>query len=87
VNRIPVNQSWREFRNSDLCRPGVVMIMADGEHRLIGDVNPLGGYCDDCGTPGGEVITECVDILALVESALNQTPTKETACTATDTKD
>lgn len=32
----------------ELARPGIMVRLEDGEELLIGDVNELGGGCDDC---------------------------------------
>jgi hypothetical protein len=39
--------TWRDFRDSDHCEPGV-LVEVDGSVHLIGDINRLGGVCDDC---------------------------------------
>lgn len=39
---------YPEFKDSGACAPGVQIELADGRRFLIGDVNPLGGVCDDC---------------------------------------
>jgi len=36
------------FAGLGFARPGVQVEMADGKQYLIGDVNKLGGVCDDC---------------------------------------
>jgi len=38
----------KTFTGQGLAKPGVQVEMAGGETYLIGDVNPLGGVCDDC---------------------------------------
>lgn len=38
----------RDFIRSSKATPGTQVEFADGTRALIGDVNPLGGICDDC---------------------------------------
>lgn len=51
--------SWREFREAGLARVGTVVEVAEAKKHpkqnpriigtfLIGDINGLGGVCDDC---------------------------------------
>lgn len=41
-------RSFDDFQNDGLNQPGTLIQLATGEERLIGDINPLGGVCDDC---------------------------------------
>ena len=41
-------KSFSQFRRDKLARPGTVIVLANGEQYLIGDINMLGGVCDDC---------------------------------------
>lgn len=50
---IEVNMPWRSFeddslRGNGLNNAGTLIRMADGKEFLIGDINELGGVCDDC---------------------------------------
>lgn len=36
------------FRHRDLSNPGTMIRTEDGSEYLIGDINELGGGCDDC---------------------------------------
>lgn len=44
---IPYGKSFDQFGDDGLAKPGTVIVI--GERRLlIGDINELGGVCDDC---------------------------------------
>ncbi len=47
---LPVPLKWSEVRLNKQAwyGPGVVLHMADGKKYLVGDMNELGGVCDDC---------------------------------------
>lgn len=46
-NWIEFGKSWREFKRANLAVVGTV-VEIDGREFLIGDINELGGVCDDC---------------------------------------
>lgn len=41
------SREGKNFTGDNLNNPGV-LIEINNKHLLIGDVNPLGGVCDDC---------------------------------------
>jgi hypothetical protein len=41
-------KTFGELKDSEVIKPGVLIEMAEGGTFLIGDVNPMGGVCDDC---------------------------------------
>ena len=47
-----VSMTWREFRNSEFCKPGTIVTVKNYNKKwkdyLIGDININGGVCDDC---------------------------------------
>ena len=45
---INYGKSFRFFCNEHLNQPGVQVDVADDRPYLIGDVNAVGGACDDC---------------------------------------
>lgn len=51
---IVYDKSWREFCNAGLNKSGTQICVQDSYHLakqyvfLIGDINELGGVCDDC---------------------------------------
>lgn len=47
---IVVNKEWRElsYGKDPMIRAGVQIELSSGERYLIGDINMLGGVCDDC---------------------------------------
>ncbi len=56
----PVNKTWREYKKTeDLI--GRVIKTAD-ETLLIGDINQLGGYCDDCPIGADEIVLSELDL-------------------------
>lgn len=46
--------------------PGRLLRAADGQIALIGDMNELGGACDDCGF-GGEWVEYCDGLIPMIE--------------------
>ena len=48
INWIPYGGSWESFRKAGLSNPGVLVYIKGGKEFLIGDINELGGCCDDC---------------------------------------
>lgn len=54
---VEVNETWDDFRFTKrrgphpLCRGGVMLELKEQELIIIGDVNALGGVCDDCTSP------------------------------------
>lgn len=64
--REPINKPWSEFRYDSRCAPGVVVVFDNGVEELIGDVNTLGGYCDDCSIWASTIVVEVIDLRALV---------------------
>ena len=56
---IEFNDTWWEFRHHGLAQPGVRIECSNGSEILIGDINTLGGVCDDClAFDGDNVITK-----------------------------
>lgn len=49
---VPISMTWREFQYTKECAVGTLIQvkLASKEKReyLIGDINVLGGVCDDC---------------------------------------
>ncbi len=64
-----VNKTWDQFRKDPLCRPGVRIVVAQANERggtslIIGDINVLGGECDDCrGIAYDDLVLEAEDLL------------------------
>lgn len=65
-----MRQTWLSFRSTPQCAPGVVVFFADGKRRLIGDINKLGGLCDDCPIPEDAIVVRVVDARAAIEAAV-----------------
>lgn len=68
---IEINMDWNDFRSHELCTPGVLIECTwpgqGGERLLIGDINSMGGTCDDC--PWGiSTVTRALDIRPLIAS-------------------
>lgn len=61
-NWIAVDMDFYDFKYSDLSKPGVLVKLDDDRVLLIGDINGLGGTCDDCPGVGYEekVVAYCV---------------------------
>ena len=49
---IPYNKPWLEFKREGLSKVGILLEVLDTEGQketlLIGDINDLGGLCNDC---------------------------------------
>lgn len=64
-----VNKTWLAFQDDPLCRPGVQILVAQqnergGMHLVIGDINAMGGSCDDCpGIHNTDLVLEAEDLL------------------------
>jgi hypothetical protein len=51
-------KSWDQFTTDELNKPGVLVELDESERFLIGDMNTLAGYCDDCTQfSGSEIIS------------------------------
>lgn len=49
--------TFRDFVGAGLCVPGVQIRAGGGGTHLVGDINEVGGVCDDCkGVRPGDVV-------------------------------
>lgn len=76
--RQPVNKPWKTsdgtmaFRDDERCAPGVLIFFDDSELPvLIGDINRLGGVCDDCESVG-EVVRELIDLRSMISGQVSK---------------
>ena len=53
---LPVNLPFKEVKKRGMLKVGVVLEMADGTRNLVGDINVLGGTCDDCPVDAGMIV-------------------------------
>lgn len=62
---IPVNTTFKQFKKSGMLKVGVVLDFGD-EKLLVGDINVLGGLCDDCPVDAGRI----VKAIAIIDTSL-----------------
>lgn len=72
---IPYDKNWEAFTNEEFCVPGVVVQFDNGKQLLVGDINVLGGSCDDCcpeecDWSGGHIVTKYAQLIEMVESKI-----------------
>ncbi len=71
---IEVNKTWRDFSYPDrhpLCDVGVLVETDDGRQILFGDLNVLGGECDDCrGIWDNTLIVRALDLRSVINRAM-----------------
>lgn len=41
-------KTFGDLEKEKVIRPGVLLELDDGSHCLVGDINTIGGGCDDC---------------------------------------
>lgn len=67
MNWIEINESWHEFSWSKrtgphpMLKPGVLIVVEYAgkiKKHLIGDINTLGGLCDDCSLPYDAIVKQ-----------------------------
>ena len=72
---ISFGKSWRDFNegypNKERSVPGIQIELEGGSRYLIGDINDLGGECDDCPAFGRGVIVVRYRVL-LTEADLKE---------------
>lgn len=52
-----------EMRRTKILKAGMVLLTSEGKTILVGNVNVLGGECDDCEWEGIIVSTRMIDYL------------------------
>lgn len=77
---IEVNQSWKEFQDTDLCQAGVLLEVEqsgiDGRSEtccyLLGNVNLAGGACNCCAELNHEYshVLRAMDLREMIAEAL-----------------
>jgi hypothetical protein len=74
VHAFHVRERERQFRSHPMCQPGVLIEVItptdDGEQKerfLIGDINQVGGQCDDCSIPSDTRVLRYLDLRPLIQ--------------------
>lgn len=78
---LEVNQPWRTFRSDLRCKPGVMVHVTSGRSLLsvflIGDINEVGGFCDDCGIGEEAMVTDVLDLREVLKLVVEPPPVRE----------
>lgn len=62
----PVNITFKEFKKRGLLKAGIVIDFGD-EKALVGNINDMGGTCNDCPVEAGRIVKAYSEVINMNE--------------------